>query len=94
MARALEQQEAREQQQAPLASVPQDRAPLWVPLAAQRARREPAQRPEAWEPLSAQREPPDGLPADVPQVHVPQAQRGQAPRASPGLRLLHEVRDV
>lgn len=88
-ARALEQQEAREQQQAPLASLPQDRAPLWVPLGAQQARQEPAQRPEALEPLSAQREPPDGLRADVPQAH-----RGQAPRASPGPRLLHEVRDV
>jgi len=34
-ARALEQQEAREQQQEPLPSPPQDQAPLWVPLAAQ-----------------------------------------------------------
>src|SRR5208337_3347003 len=40
---ALEPQQVREQQQVPLASLPLDLAPLWVPLAAQRARRGPVQ---------------------------------------------------
>ncbi len=91
---ALELQQVREQQQAPLASLPLDLAPLWVlpvPLAAQRARRGPAQHLAPLELLSARPEPPpDGLRAHVPQVHVLPV--SLVLRVSPEPRLLHAAR--
>jgi len=89
---ALAPQQEGEQLQAPLASLPRDLAPLWVPLAAQQARREPAQQPESVELLSAQREPPDGLRADAPQVHVLQAHQRRVPQVSPEPGWLHAAR--
>jgi hypothetical protein len=91
------QQQAREQQQVPLASLPQDRALLWwvlpVPLAAQQAQRAPVKHLESLELLSAQPEPPqDVLRAVVPRVHVPPVHQKLGPRVSPEPRLLHAAR--
>jgi hypothetical protein len=80
-------QQAREQPQAPLASLPRDLAPRWVPQAAQQAQREPVQQPESLELLLAQRELPDGLRADVPQAH-----QRRVPRVSPEPESLHVAR--
>ena len=90
-ARALERQQAREQLQAPLVSLPQELAPLWGPLAAQQARREPVQQAESLELLSAQREPPDGLQAHVPRDGL-QAHQRRVPRVSPEPGSLHAAR--
>ncbi len=88
---ALAPQQAREQLQAPQASMPRDLAPLWAPLAAQQAR-EQAQQPESLELFSAQREPPDGLRADAPQVHVLQAHQRRVPQVSREPGWLHAAR--
>jgi len=94
-------QQAQEQLQAPRVSLPRDLAQLWVPPTAQQAQREPAQQAESWELPSAQREPPDGLRADVPRVHVPpdglhahvlQAHQRRGPRVSPGPEPLRAAR--
>ncbi len=98
---AVVPQQVREQLQAPRVSLPRDLAQLWVPLAAQQAQREPPQQAESWELPSAQREPPDGLRADVPRVHVPrdglqahvlQAHQRRVPRVSPEPEPLHAAR--
>jgi hypothetical protein len=92
----LERQKAREQQQVPLDSLPQDLAPLWVlpvPLAAQRGRRGPVQHLASLELLSARPEPPpDGLRAHVPRVHVLPTHQKLVPRVSPEPRPLHAAR--
>jgi hypothetical protein len=91
--RALDPQQAREQQRGPLASLPRDLAPLWVPPAAQPEQREPAQQPERLELFWAHREPPeDGLRADVPRIHVLQAHQRRVPRVSPEAAALHAAR--
>ena len=92
---ALEPQQVREQQQVPLASLPLHLARLWVlpvPLAAQRARRGPVQHLAPVELLSARPEPPDGLRAHVPQVHVLPVSQKLVLRVSPEPRLLHAAR--
>jgi len=83
-ARVLEQQQqAREHQQAPQASLLQDPLPLWAPLSAHQARR--GQQPESSESLSVQWEPRDGR-----SPHAPQARhRERAPQVSPGLAPPH-----
>ena len=92
---ALEPQQVREQQQVPLASLPLDLAPLWVPLAAQRARRGTAQHLAPVELLSVRPEPPpDALRAHVPQVHVLPVSQKLVLQVSPEPRLLHAAWDA
>jgi len=84
-ARVLERQQAREQQQAPQASMQLRPVPLWAPPAAHQMHRGPAQHLESLEPLLVQREPPDELLADGPQAQ----HRGRALQVSPELASPH-----